>query len=729
MKFFTVLILSVLIMSGSANSWERFENVSTGLMANPYNDKEIIFISLYGGDKHAYYLDLEKRKSYKHELDDNMPLFGSSVFINSDKKLFGYYAQGEVYVYDYHDFSLKSKIVIDSDPKVTGIYTEFSNDGNQLYKFDRKNFTITVYDILFGNKTDEFDLGYQGKNIQLFNFNKNKDEFAIKVDEMMEIWSIPTKQITTKFAFTSSTKEINFRQNGDVFFYKENNSVYILNSQTGAEIFNKQFNLELNWVEFSANMKYLICDYENYTEEIFDIDKNELIKFDTAEFVDKSNITTWYITSDLSSLIGSEGMYIWCGTGDDMPGFLDVLYQYSTNPLQRTNSVSDGYISYPKRAIFSYDNELVLVNGLNDIVGIEEYNVNALLDKNGEFVDYIHVNEVPKSFTTDSKFIVFSDSTKIRFYDFLNNKFDKEYETGRNIDWNVDFTYYNTELMVIHSPDFIEVLSYDDFTPKFSIDLKSNGIINPVIRVSKEGKITICDGNDFWTVNITNGELTKKDITNYGSIQDMSDDGKYILWQFSNEIVYKYNVETDNVDYTYSFEDIPKNYGTLVKSGFWGNADFIWITYKQNTYYEYGSIIHLHDIRNNSSKSLGRYEGYPNISTSKTAPILFHGSCPFTYDIKTPEILSSIYEHQDTEKSISLYPNPSTDFITITLSNKELQPFATTDKVQIFDVLGIEVISESIHPMTASHRMNVEKLPAGVYFIRAGDKVEKFVKI
>ena len=77
----------------------------------------------------------------------------------------------------------------------------------------------------------------------------------------------------------------------------------------------------------------------------------------------------------------------------------------------------------------------------------------------------------------------------------------------------------------------------------------------------------------------------------------------------------------------------------------------------------------------------------------------------------------------------SIFPNPSNDFITITLSNKGLQLFATTDKVQIFDVLGIEVISELIHPMTASHRMNVEKLPAGVYFIRIGDRVEKFVKM
>jgi len=75
----------------------------------------------------------------------------------------------------------------------------------------------------------------------------------------------------------------------------------------------------------------------------------------------------------------------------------------------------------------------------------------------------------------------------------------------------------------------------------------------------------------------------------------------------------------------------------------------------------------------------------------------------------------------------AVYPNPASDFITITELNNGLQPIV--HKMQIFDVLGIEVMSESIPPTTSSHRMNVEKLPAGVYFIRIGDRVEKFVKV
>ena len=106
----------------------------------------------------------------------------------------------------------------------------------------------------------------------------------------------------------------------------------------------------------------------------------------------------------------------------------------------------------------------------------------------------------------------------------------------------------------------------------------------------------------------------------------------------------------------------------------------------------------------------------------------------------------------DLEKGIIIFPNPAGDFITIQFSkglkpyvtddspsNKELQLFAAEDKVQIFDVLGLEVGQSSLIDNTTHNnsqsgmidllRIDVSHLPAGVYFIRFGNKVEKFVKI
>ena len=98
------------------------------------------------------------------------------------------------------------------------------------------------------------------------------------------------------------------------------------------------------------------------------------------------------------------------------------------------------------------------------------------------------------------------------------------------------------------------------------------------------------------------------------------------------------------------------------------------------------------------------------------------------------DVKSDIFENE-----LNFFPNPANEYITITLSNKELQLFAAEDKVQIFDVLGIEVGQSSLIDNTAHNngqsgmidllRIDVSHLQAGVYFIRFGNKVEKFVKM
>ncbi|MBX3042829.1 MAG: T9SS type A sorting domain-containing protein [Candidatus Kapabacteria bacterium] len=121
------------------------------------------------------------------------------------------------------------------------------------------------------------------------------------------------------------------------------------------------------------------------------------------------------------------------------------------------------------------------------------------------------------------------------------------------------------------------------------------------------------------------------------------------------------------------------------------------------------------------------------ISGDFTDSISFGGD--FTFDVslnleifiaKFDMTTTDVTEYQN-KNELVLFPNPTSDFITIQTS--EVLETSEVSKIQIFDVLGIKVMSESIHPMTSNHRMNVKKLPAGVYFIRIGTRVEKFVKM
>jgi hypothetical protein len=69
---------------------------------------------------------------------------------------------------------------------------------------------------------------------------------------------------------------------------------------------------------------------------------------------------------------------------------------------------------------------------------------------------------------------------------------------------------------------------------------------------------------------------------------------------------------------------------------------------------------------------------------------------------------------------LNCFPNPASDYIEISTIPSE------TSKIYIYNILGEIVKSESIHPMTASHRMNIENLPKGTYFmtIKSGNKTE-----
>lgn len=92
----------------------------------------------------------------------------------------------------------------------------------------------------------------------------------------------------------------------------------------------------------------------------------------------------------------------------------------------------------------------------------------------------------------------------------------------------------------------------------------------------------------------------------------------------------------------------------------------------------------------------------------------------------TASPITSVWESKK-QRGIVITPNPAGDFITIQTS----EVFETSEvyNVHIFDILGIEVMSVGTGLDLSTQRIDISHLPTGVYFIRIGDKVEKFVKI
>ncbi|GAB1371877.1 hypothetical protein MASR1M45_19390 [Candidatus Kapaibacterium sp.] len=104
-----------------------------------------------------------------------------------------------------------------------------------------------------------------------------------------------------------------------------------------------------------------------------------------------------------------------------------------------------------------------------------------------------------------------------------------------------------------------------------------------------------------------------------------------------------------------------------------------------------------------------------------------YGDWSSTYRLRT-KLNTSVSDNNFISK-ILLTPNPAGDYITISIPelNKGLQPLI--QKVLIFNILGVEVISTPASPGEENLRIDVSHLPAGVYYVRIGSMIEIFVKM
>ena len=91
-------------------------------------------------------------------------------------------------------------------------------------------------------------------------------------------------------------------------------------------------------------------------------------------------------------------------------------------------------------------------------------------------------------------------------------------------------------------------------------------------------------------------------------------------------------------------------------------------------------------------------------------------------------VVLDVDEHKK-QAHLSVTPNPATDYIEIPLESHTLN--GEVENVKIYDVLGIEQhVSFAATPLSEGNlRLDVSSLPAGVYFVRVGGQVLKFVKL
>ncbi|MCO5251034.1 MAG: T9SS type A sorting domain-containing protein [Candidatus Kapabacteria bacterium] len=145
--------------------------------------------------------------------------------------------------------------------------------------------------------------------------------------------------------------------------------------------------------------------------------------------------------------------------------------------------------------------------------------------------------------------------------------------------------------------------------------------------------------------------------------------------------------------------------------------------------YDNGNTWHIDSSLANEKYHTSFTYGYENyIFTSYK----YQGQIKHLRRAELSSIVSGIKENSPLHQPYSIHPNPASEYIEI--SSPHINPTVNRrvdegSEIKIYNTLGECVLTEPIHPMTLSHRMNVESLPRGVYYLRIGNRTQMFVKM
>ena len=84
----------------------------------------------------------------------------------------------------------------------------------------------------------------------------------------------------------------------------------------------------------------------------------------------------------------------------------------------------------------------------------------------------------------------------------------------------------------------------------------------------------------------------------------------------------------------------------------------------------------------------------------------------------------NIYENNVINNDVSIYPNPVSDVLIISLNHELQSPFHEGNYIEIYTTLGLKVI-ESLW----QEKIDVSGLYPGIYFVKIGNRIGKFIKI
>ncbi|MBX3164627.1 MAG: T9SS type A sorting domain-containing protein [Bacteroidetes bacterium] len=247
------------------------------------------------------------------------------------------------------------------------------------------------------------------------------------------------------------------------------------------------------------------------------------------------------------------------------------------------------------------------------------------------------------------------------------------------------------------------------------------------------------DGTDCTTLfnfDLTNGSFPNVDLVTdgiylYGATSQGGANGSFVR----NGVVFK--IKPDGTDFTKLHEFVSVNspfpngsliysnpylYGTTLSGGAY-NLGFLYKIKTDGTDYvkmfDFRGTYGAHPLGSLISDGIYLY-GTTSEGGAKGYDSGYNGN-GIVFKINKNTVVTGIQELSSDNSQLKIYPNPVSEILNIEL---EIENVKT--EIKIIDVLGKEVIQHS--SFNSYNSIDVSKLPKGIYFVKAGNEVRKFIK-
>ena len=246
------------------------------------------------------------------------------------------------------------------------------------------------------------------------------------------------------------------------------------------------------------------------------------------------------------------------------------------------------------------------------------------------------------------------------------------------------------------------------------------------LSFSKDGK-NIAVGtasSNLYVFKVDNDSIKRKVLINQKGKKInnvvLSKDGNIVVAANSDGILNSWNVDKNELIQSYNDQSVnvtsvklSSDGKTIISAGFDGKIKF-WDFASGKL--KYSSVKKETGMMINDLK-LSEDEKYLIIGDAYNDGIMMYGL----------DLVSEIHENNIKENSIfEISPNPATDYIVIQPS-EGLETLEGSD-ILIFNTLG-EIIMSVEQTSSSVQNIDISKLIPGMYFIKIGNRVEKFVKI